>query len=129
MPMEQNQVRPRPVSKKMLIVIVLALVFILLPATISGLPFSRIKVNVVNSGTTSTYVNMYVYGVSDGQESFNLNAGDTHSVTMIVHPGTYQISLSYSYYDTDYGYHYGNTYDSCTVAYFQTEEVTIHIYP
>ena len=127
--MEQNQMRPRPVSKRMLLVIVLALVFIMLPATISGLPFSRITVNVVNAGTHSADVNLRVYGVSDGYESFDLSPGNTRTITMAVRPGTYEISLTYSHYDPVYGYDYDNTYDSCSAAYFQTAEVTINIYP
>jgi hypothetical protein len=129
--MEQNQVRPRPVSKRMVLVIVIALLFILLPATISGLPFSRIRISVVNEGTISADCNLRVYGDvgSDAYESFNLNAGDTYTMTVSVHPGTYQISLMYSHYDPVYGYDYDNAYDSCTAAYFQTEQVTINIYP
>ena len=129
--MEQNQMRPRPVSKRMLLVVVIALLFILLPATISGLPFSRIRISVVNGGTTSADCNLRVSSdvVSDTYETFDLYAGDTYTTTISVHPGTYQIYLQYSHYDSTYGYDYDQTYNSCEATYFQTAVVTINIYP
>ena len=125
--MEQNQVRPKPVSRRMLIVIVVALVFILLPAAISGLPLSRITIHIMNSSGVMLDGTINIWGVSDGYETFDLAGGETFTTTISVDPGDYQIHVSYTHWDPVDGYVYQSTSRSCSVAYLETEEVTVNI--
>ena len=131
--MVQTQVRPKPISKRMLLVIIIALLFILLPACIVGVPFSTLKVTVVNMGDFSASVSLRVYGASEVKyEYFNLDPGNTESYSFGVHPGTYEISVTYQYYDpyaSGYGWESGNTYRTVSVGYLQTQETTISISP
>ncbi len=128
--MEQPPAAPRPVSRRMVLAIVLALIFITVPATLAGIPMSKLKVTVVNmSQTISLEVTVRVYSISGPYESFAMSPGTSHTVEFTLTPGTYQIEVNYNWYESSYGYHWGNTFSSESVAYLSTAEVSIPVYP
>lgn len=115
------------VSKRMKLVIVVILLFILLPATVMSLPLSTIEVTVTNlDSDKGLSVHITVHDAEDGYFSAYLLPGEQETFSCTVNAGTHQITGQY--WPDGGGYYYGSSLSaSCSVWPFETESVSFGI--
>lgn len=113
-------------SSRMKLAIILLLLIILLPATFTSLPVSKIVLVIRNADPSNAVsVNGYVSGVNDGYIYLNILPGDDITQTYRVTAGTYQINIHYTYPDEGY---YGNTlWHTSTLWPFEVDEVHFNL--
>ena len=112
----------------MLLVITVVLLFLLLPATVVGVPVSKIVITVTNTNPGEVlWGGISARGAGYHDTSLNLYPGESQVISWTVNMGTYEITANYVLYDgTNFYQNYQNHW-TVKVSLFETETLTINL--